>query len=192
MLVVLLAEHRDVGLRLVEQLGDDRGDAGEMVWPEAILQTRRRRPGERHGGDETGGIHLLNRGREDEIRVDLRQPGAIGVEAARIAGEILMGTKLGGIDENRRDHPFGALTRRFDQREVAVMQRAHGRRQPDALAGGASRPHESAQSGDCVNEGNRPAHEAPPFFCAAASPVRKLRYSAGGAKARAAAIISSK
>ena len=47
--------------------------------------------------------------------------------AARIAAEVLVGTELGRIDEDRRGHVVGAPPGFVDQRQMTRVQRPHGR-----------------------------------------------------------------
>ena len=66
LLIVLLAEDGDVRLHLIEQLGDDQGDATEHLRPEIALQAQ---GGAGHGdaGREAVGIHFLGRGGEHQV-----------------------------------------------------------------------------------------------------------------------------
>ena len=85
-----------------------RGDAGEMRRPKTIFQPRGRRPGERYCRDKASRIHFRHRRRKNQIRLDLRQLRTISVKGARITGEILIGAKLSGVDEDCGDDTIGA------------------------------------------------------------------------------------
>ena len=48
------------------------------------------------------------------------------LQAARIAGEILIGRKLQRVDEHADQHPSALLPSSANQGRVALMQRPHG------------------------------------------------------------------
>src|SRR3546814_6459960 len=65
---------------------------------------------------------------------------------SRIAGQVLVGSELDWIDENRGHDMIGARPRLFNQGKMPLMQRAHGGHQRDSLPG--ARRAASPQGGD--------------------------------------------
>jgi hypothetical protein len=66
--------------------------------------------------------------------------------------------ELGGIDEDRDDDPVGLAPSQPHQRQMAVMQRAHGRHQRDRLAGGAIAAEPATQRRHIASDGNAFSH----------------------------------
>ena len=96
---ILLAEEGAVGLRGDQQLGNHRGHAAKVPGPGCAIETAR------SGLDldkrrRARWIKLFDRGREDHIRAFGLGQRAIGLEGARIAGVILVGSELRGVDED--------------------------------------------------------------------------------------------
>jgi len=137
LLVVLLAEQRDVGLHDVQQLQHHGGDAAEVAGTELALEDgdlgRRRidvialrlrvhlRLVRREQVGNTGGLELL----------------AVGRERARVAVEVLAGAELQPIDEDAGDHAIGLLAGLAHQRDMALVQVTHGGDEGDLAGAGA-------------------------------------------------------
>ncbi len=168
MLVILLAEHGDIGLALDQQLGDHAGDAGEMARPGGALQLGRD-AGNGDGGGEALGIDDLDWRGVEQVAADrgeqLRIPGLV----PGIGGEVLPGSKLGGVHEHAGDDPGRRFLGPTNERQMALVQGAHGGHEPDALARGAPAAHPCAQFGHGANHGKvEGRHDAPLASCAAA------------------------
>jgi hypothetical protein len=99
-------------------------EAPQSVRERAVSTTTRWRPRDRSP---------RRRGKED-IHALLFAQGAIGLERARIGGEILVGAELGGVDEEGDDDDIGVPPGDADQGEVALVQVAHGGHEADAPA----------------------------------------------------------
>ena len=101
LLVVLLAEHGHIRLDDIEQPADHGRHAVEMAGAKLATQDRGQ---PRHGYDRAGildpRIHLIDRGRKQQVGTGTRQPAAVMVERARIGLEVLAGAELGRIDED--------------------------------------------------------------------------------------------
>ena len=85
---VFLTEDSEVRLHDVEELGDNRADSAEMSGTGAAIESLAE-SFDIHDGGGSGGIHLLGRGREDNLDTFGFQPGAVGLKVAGILGEIL-------------------------------------------------------------------------------------------------------
>ena len=139
LLVILLAEQRDIGRDLVEQLGHHRRDAVEMAGAGGAVQplahaARREIVVAKPAGyiSATSGAHRMSQPASSSI---LR----VARLAARIGGEILVRAELGGVDEDRGDDVARAPPRLRDQRHVAGVERAHRRHQRHRAAVRAQR-----------------------------------------------------
>ena len=94
------------------------------------------------------GIDLLDgRGEQQIGALGLGQRGVASL-VAWVGGEILAGAELGRVDEQRHDDHVGLRARPADQRQVALVERAHRRDQRDALSGRARGGERGAQVGD--------------------------------------------
>ena len=71
-------------------------------------------------------------GRVEQVAARAREQRGIAGFVARVAFEVLVRRELARIDEQAGDDETAALLRRADQREVPLVQRAHGRNQADA------------------------------------------------------------
>ena len=131
LLVILFAEHREIRPALREQLADHGGDTAEEMRTEAILQTRGGRPLGQDPGGEAVRVHGLDVGIPDQVDFRGSQPGDVGFPGARVGTEIFGRRELSGVDEDRDDNPGRAPLGQSDQRQVAVMERSHGRHQGD-------------------------------------------------------------
>ncbi|KAI9163818.1 Glycerol-3-phosphate acyltransferase [Paramyrothecium foliicola] len=150
LLHVLLAEVDTLGLDNVEELHADGGDAAEEGGPARALEDL---PHRRHGHEralavdllagEAGRVHLGGGRREDggdaaqvlpvigQLAVQPGQHGRVGVPGDGIGAEILAGAELGRVDVYAHDDVVVLAGGGPDQREVALVQRAHGRHEAD-------------------------------------------------------------
>ena len=67
LLVVLLAEHGDVGPDQPEELGDDGQDPAEVTWPQGSLELVAERPRLHRHDRVAAGVDLLDPRREDDV-----------------------------------------------------------------------------------------------------------------------------
>ncbi|SLE25693.1 Uncharacterised protein [Mycobacteroides abscessus subsp. massiliense] len=89
-----------------------------------------------HGGALAVRIHRLRIRGEHQLHALLAQLRDIGVQCAWIGLEILPRTELQRVDENgHHDNGTGHLPGVPDQRQMALMQRTHGRHQDNPSAG---------------------------------------------------------
>ncbi len=133
LLPILFPEQRDIGRDLVEQFGDDSGDAIEMPRPGGTAQ-RIRQPRHLHAGRGARRNHGSDVRRPEDGRARRRQQRRIGRLLPGIAIEILAHAELQRIDEDRHHDMVGAAPRGIDQRQMAGVQRPHRRHQRDARA----------------------------------------------------------
>ena len=90
LLVVLLAEHGDVGADQAEQLGDHGEHAAEVAGRGlAPSSTAPSGPGSTRDLRVAAGVDLLDRRREDDVDALLGADLEVGVEGARVAVEVL-------------------------------------------------------------------------------------------------------
>ncbi len=128
MLEILFAEQRDIGPHLVEQLGDDCRNAIEMARPrravESVADARHR-----NIGGKTVRVHFLGRWQPQDRAARVGQHPRILQFAPGVAREVFGRAELLRIDEDRGDDLVRDMLGRFDQRDVAGVQRAHRRHQ---------------------------------------------------------------
>ncbi len=144
LLIILLAEDRDIGQALVEEFQNDSRDAGEMVRTEFVFKPRFCRTAYQQGRSKVGWIDFGNLRREDKIALRGCECLDITCEGTRIGSEILAGRKLARIDEDREDDTPCLFLRLRDQRQMPCMQRAHGGDERDAFARSAPLPDNAA------------------------------------------------
>ncbi|MCY1541823.1 hypothetical protein D9M68_775260 [compost metagenome] len=72
------------------------------------------------------GIQLLFGGREHHVATGLLQPGAVGLQGARIGVEIFVGRKLQAVDEDAGHRHITQRLGRANQIQMALVQIAHG------------------------------------------------------------------
>jgi hypothetical protein len=128
LLVVLLAEHRDIGAGRSEQLRDDRRHAVEMARPTGAFHGGRERA--RHDpGLETRGVH--RGGGRGIHRIDrcVGARGEVGLEHLWVAGEVGGIAELERVDEDGHHHEVCTCVRQVDQGKVPVVERSHRRHQ---------------------------------------------------------------
>ena len=117
LLVILLAEHGEVGPALNEELGHDGGHAVKEVRAELVLEIGLGRAFQDHGGGEIRAIDFLRRRGENQMGAGLGQLGHIARLVAGIAAQILIRAELLGIHENRHEHLVGPFQAFGHQRE---------------------------------------------------------------------------
>jgi hypothetical protein len=116
--------------------------------------------GDAHGRGMARRIHLRDIRREQEIGTRRFQPRAIGRLVARIGGEILVGAELCRIDEERDDDAPAIGLGLSHERQMTVMQGAHGWHQADAVAGAAPGRDLLTQLGHAAERGDPAGHRA--------------------------------
>ena len=116
-----------------QELGDDRGDAVEMIGPRGAAQILGQ-VADADMGAEALRIHLGRVGREDEIGAGLGELGEIALFVARVVTEVLARAELDRVHEDGHDHVVGFALGEGDEGEMAFMQRAHGGHESDRLA----------------------------------------------------------
>ena len=145
LLIVLLAEEDPVGAHDLQQLEHDRQHAGEMGGPGRALEFGGQRT-RLHRGAQTVGIHRRGRRGEHDLDTFVAQQRQVVIEGPRVGVEIFAGTELQRVDEDRHhDHRAGHSFGGTHQRQVPVVQRAHGRHQHHPPAGV---PQRAADIGD--------------------------------------------
>ncbi|MNN36961.1 hypothetical protein D3C81_1508800 [compost metagenome] len=100
------------------------------------------------------GVHLFDRGREQQIAACLEQALLVGSERARVGVKVFVGAELQRVDEDTGDHEVGTLGGLGHQRGMAVVQVAHGRHERNAFAFATSTGHGGTQLSDgldCVH-----------------------------------------
>ena len=102
LLVVLLAEHGEVGFDCRQQLRDHRRHALEVAGAALPLHRRRERTGD-DAGVEPNRVHRRRRRRVHEV--DARRPACreVVVDRGRVVREIGCLAELQRVDENRHD-----------------------------------------------------------------------------------------
>lgn len=105
--------------------------------PEAILEPGGRRSLRNDPGGEAVRVHRLHLGVPDQVDALGGELGDVFLPGARIRTEVLGGSELRRIDEDRDHDPLGAALGEPHQRHMAVMERTHGRDQRDSRLLGA-------------------------------------------------------
>ena len=134
LLVILLAEHGDVGLALDQELGDDRRDPGEEMRACRVFEADRGLPLRHHLDRESVRVHVGDRGGPHQIGVLLTQCLNVRREGSWVGREILAGAELRRVDEDRHHDAGRAPACKTHEGEVAGVQRAHGRHERDGVA----------------------------------------------------------
>ena len=154
LLGVLLAEVGDIGQHRAQQLGDDRCDAAEVsAAPHGSLEAVGQSAEHLDARREAVGVKLGHRRREQQRAAGLGgQPRVLGL-VARIAGQVGRLVELRGVDEQADDDQVALGGGPADQRQVALVQRAHGRHEPDRARAGRARLRELlTQLGDGAHD----------------------------------------
>ena len=82
-------------------------------------------------GLEALGVHLLDRGREQEVDACVGEEAGVARLVARVAGEVCGLAELSRVHEQAGDDEIALITRGAQEREMAPVERAHGRNEPD-------------------------------------------------------------
>ena len=133
LLVVLLAEHGDVGPDLREQLAAHRRHAAEEVRPEVALQPLGG-AGRHDARGEASGYISPRSGDQTRSQPTLASLARSPASSRGIAVEVLVRGELRRVDEDRHHRAPAARLGQPHQLQVAFVQRAHGRHQGDRLA----------------------------------------------------------
>ena len=154
LLRVLLPEVDRVRTDDVEELAADGGDGPEVPRPELALEGRAQL-GDLDPGLEALGVHLLDRWREQEVDACVGEEAGVARLVTRVAGEVCGLAELSRVHEQAGDDEIAIITRGAQEREMASVERAHGRDEPDPrrAAGRLERPRASPRS--CVASSRR-------------------------------------
>src|SRR4029453_16808750 len=106
----------------------------EVTWPKPAAQSVREAL-HGHRAQRLDGVHLVHGRREHEVDTELVADLEVRVQRARIALEVIFAIELKRVDEDADNDGVAALARSLNQPSVTPMQRAHGRHEPDPLAG---------------------------------------------------------
>jgi hypothetical protein len=104
-----------------------------------------------HFVPEAERIHLVDPREEQQIAARLHQPRVIGFRRARITREILARPELRRVDEAADHDALRMPSRNLHQREMSVVEIAHGGHEGDALARQSPGAHGLAQVGDAFD-----------------------------------------
>ena len=148
LLIVFFAKIGDVGQRLDQELGYDRGDAVEMADAMSAAQPFAQ-PADPNQGRKPRRVDFVAGRDKSEIGARRLQHVEIGGLAARIGAEILGGRELLRVDKDRSDNAAAIAARRSNQSQMTGVQRAHRRHQANALAGSAPIGHVRSELADC-------------------------------------------
>src|SRR5690606_14600508 len=129
------------GLHDVEQLEHYGGDAAEMAGPDLAVERRRMHRCRLNEVALRLRVHLGLVGREDGSDTGSGELLAIGGEGARVAIEILARAELDTIDEDACGDAVGMFGGLANERDMTVVQVAHGGYESDAAGTGARGPH---------------------------------------------------
>ena len=113
-----------------QQLQHHGGHAAKMAGPHAAFEAIAKAL-DAYGGAKSGRIHLLGGGSEQNVHARLFAASAVGLQMRADISRNPRRAELFGIDKNRDDHGTRFAPRRFDQREMAGVQRAHGGHEAD-------------------------------------------------------------
>jgi hypothetical protein len=127
------SEESAIGLGGDEQLGDDGGDAAKVAGAGCAVEAITEAGDLGKCGAGPVGVELFDRGREEDIGAPGFGERAVGFEGAWIAGVVLVGAELRGVDEEADCDVVTRSARRMNQRRVSCMQRTHGGNQTDPV-----------------------------------------------------------
>ena len=134
LLEVLAAEHGQIRLHEVEQLGDHGRHAIEMARPAGPFEDLSQlRDANADALACTERIDRIDFGQEQRIASMRLESFRIGIGCARVAREVFAGAELGRIDEHAGDDGIATFAGKVDQGMVPGVQVAHGRHEADAL-----------------------------------------------------------
>jgi hypothetical protein len=132
LLRVLLAEVGEVRADDVEENRQDGGDAAKVAGTRCAFELL----GEAFDFDVGGKVFRVNffgRRGEDVVHVVIGESHRVFRQIARVAREVFLRPELFGVDEDRDDHDIAHAPRLAHEAQVAFMQRAHRRHQPDSF-----------------------------------------------------------
>ena len=127
-----------MGLGDLQELRHDGRDAPEVGGALGGFEALRQRTVDQDGGVEAGRIHDGLRRQEHGVGARLPQQPEVGVEVAGVALQVLLGAELQRIEEDRDQRAVGFGAGTAQQRQVAVVQRAHGGDESDAAGLGTT------------------------------------------------------
>jgi hypothetical protein len=130
LLRILLPEVRAAGAHDREELEHDRRHAAEVTGPEPPFEDRAEL-GDVDPGLEAGRVHLIGARCEDDVDAFLLRELEVALLVARVAGEVAALGELSRVDEQAHDDGLVLGPRGPEEREVAAVQRTHGRHEPD-------------------------------------------------------------
>ena len=108
-----------------------------------------------HGGGGTR-VNLPGGGSKEQGRAFPLEEGAVALEVARVAREVLARPELGGVDEDAGPHLVGELPPTSHQGQVAFVESAHGWHERNALPGSrellAAGPHGGDRGDDAASQ----------------------------------------
>ena len=117
----------------MEQLRHHRSHAAKMARARCSIQPLTQARNFDKGAGACG-IHLFCRRSKHQINTRSLEYLGNPLQASGIGGEVFFGAKLGGVYEDGNRHRIAACLRGAHQREMALVQRSHGRHQPQGLA----------------------------------------------------------
>src|ERR1044071_5893627 len=147
LLIIFFPENGDLRLNDIEKLGNDRGHAAKMVRPHGSTE----RQGQLLGLDRGlrgGPTNLRGGGKEKRVDAFVLQKPLVTLQVAWIRREVLAWTELHRVDEDRHDNALAALLGVAHQREMPLVQVAHGRHEHDAAIPAALVGAPAAHGGD--------------------------------------------
>ena len=112
------------------------------------------RPSAGHDPDlRPGRIHRLHRRHEERVHPARLGQRPVAIEVARVAAEVFVGPELQRIDEDAHHDHVGPAPGLIHQREVTLVQGAHGRHEADALPCRTLAGDQARRAGMSVNSG---------------------------------------
>src|SRR5262249_9667760 len=127
LLKVFLPEHGEIRSDDVEELQDDGSHAPKMSRPAFTFQCLRDAWHLDVGLECSRRVNRKSGRSKDRTCATLCTPRVVGFRCPGVASEILLGSELGGIDEDRNHDEVRVSARRLNQLYVAVVQGPHRR-----------------------------------------------------------------
>ncbi len=154
LLNVLLPEAGHVRLHQVEQLRHHRQHAAEMARPRAAFPTLRGLT--RHDPDfRARWVHGVDQRREQQVDPASRGQAPVARQIARILGEVVVRPELERVDEDAEHDRVRPTARFIHQREMPLVEIAHGGHQADPTALGHLDGTPGPERGDVVDVEHR-------------------------------------
>ena len=126
LLVIFLSENGKMGLRRIEELGDHRGYPDKVAFPPEPAQMIRQVP-HLYIGRIAFRVHFRRVGKEDHIGPFLSASSDRSRSKSRgIAGKVLFGAELDGIDKNAHYDDIGDLFSLSHEGEMSLVEASHG------------------------------------------------------------------